>query len=173
MICIQILIFSNKGFKEEYISHIIKFKKIQLQHSLTNTYQFNNNRIQSMNLVIKNREDIENTLTKLESQLEEFNEKYFDNDNKKDNCKTIDLEEHNTTKEAMNIGKALLSLGTSLVKYDALKKKIKDLLLSRTLLSFYIWLYKRTVSLRSIEKKRKNYFWIETIKGNTNIISNS
>ena len=73
LMSLQVLIYFSRDFKEYYLSYIITKNKKLRRISLMNVYQFNNNRIVSMNDSLNLRNDMKKTMIELDKKMKQWN----------------------------------------------------------------------------------------------------
>ena len=81
--CIQKVIYSSRNFNEFYLSYLIIKNEKFIIGSLVNTFQFNNERINTMNKSIFLKKDMENSMKNLQKDLKEWNKNLFSQENNK------------------------------------------------------------------------------------------
>lgn len=190
LISIQSVIFASKDFKEFYILRVLKFRRIQHKYSLLYSFVYNNKRIQGMNKVIHNREELNNTLFNLEKQLDEFDNKFLNEEKKLTKSylnrsithregRSLSFRENKKPRFILMIKQKakeeggeermknmkLIKSNIAITGYE-LKNKIKEQLLSGILTQMYIKLYSYTASYIYIPKSMRKEYRREVIKGN-------
>jgi hypothetical protein len=153
LLSLLMIMYNSKSFKEYYIKYLLFKKSKVLRNGVINAFQFNNKRIQSMQDTVNYRAEITDSLTDLEKQLENWEKKFNQDRNFREDDDTIEVS--NTFNEEMSESEVR----------DKIKLKIKE----RPLISLAIYLNKVTSSYTFVVAKDREEYENAIITGGTYI----
>ena len=72
---IQVVVYSSEDFQKFYLAYILTKKELTRKLAFMNVFWFNNKRIEQMSKEFEHRKNMKKAMTKLESMLEEWDQK--------------------------------------------------------------------------------------------------
>jgi hypothetical protein len=155
LVSLLIVMYHSKSFKEYYVKYVLSKKSKVIRNGAMNTFQFNNKRIESMQRIVDYRKEVSSKLGDLEKQLENWEKKFNQDRNFKE--EEDKYEYSNTFNEEMN--------------ENDIRNKIKQKLKERPLIRLAIVLNKVTSNYTFIHPNEKEEYETAIVKGETYIIS--